>query len=44
MSKGIKYIRLYAEESNTKAKKTYMNMGMTLTNENFFGYDLIMDQ
>lgn len=38
--KSIKKFKLYAEESNTKAKNTYMHLGMTVSEDRFFGYDL----
>lgn len=41
---GIKYIRLYAEESNMKAKNTYLHMGMNLTGDKFYGYDLTCEE
>ena len=43
-SKGIKYLRLYVEVNNIKAKKTYGAKGMYLSDDKFYGYDLTYDK
>ena len=43
-SKGIRYLRLYVEVNNIKAKKTYNAKGMYLSDDKFYGYDLTYDK
>ena len=41
---GVKYLRLYAEETNEKAKNTYRHMGMKQLNDKFYGYDFTLGE
>ena len=43
-AKGVKYLRLYVEVSNIKAKKTYTAKGMYFSDDKFYGYDLTYDK
>ena len=42
--KGSHSLKLYAENDNIQAKKTYQALGMSQNGEKFYTYDLILSK